>query len=70
MRLFIKSRAAALNLKMKDLIDELANRGIKVNGGDFSNYISGKKKAEKKADKVCDMADKYFTGEKKRGIND
>ena len=65
MRLFIKSRAAALNLKMKDLIDELANRGIKVNGGDFSNYISGKKNGEK-ADKVCDMADKILLEKEKR----
>lgn len=65
MRLFIKSRAAALNLKMKDLIDELAKRGIKVNNGDFSNYISGKKSGET-ADKVCDMADKILLEKEKR----
>ena len=65
MRLFIKSRAAALNLKMKDLIEELAKRGIKVNSGDFSNYISGKKNGEK-ADKVCDMADKILLEKEKR----
>ena len=65
MRLFIKSRAAALNLKMKDLIDELANRGLKVHGGDFSNYISGEKSGEK-ADKVCDMADQILLEKEKR----
>ena len=65
MRLFIKSRAAALNLKMKDLIDELANRGIKVNGGDFSNYISGKKKRRKKQTRFVTWQTKYYWRKKR-----
>jgi len=59
MRLFIKSRAAALNMTLKELIEEIDKRGIKVNNGDFSNYISGKKQGEM-ADRVCDTADKIL----------
>lgn len=59
MRLFIKSRAAALNMTLKELIEEIERRGIKVNNGDFSNYISGKKSGET-ADKVCNLADQIL----------
>lgn len=59
MRLFIKSRAAALNMTLKELIEEINKRGVKVNNGDFSNYISGKKQGET-ADRVCDTADQIL----------
>ena len=67
MRLFIKSRAAALNMTLKELIEEIERRGIKVNNGDFSNYIGGKKSGET-ADRICGMADQILL-EKERKVN-
>lgn len=59
MRLFIKSRCAALNMTLKELLEEIQKRGRTVNAGDFSNYISGKKQGET-ADSVCDLADQIL----------
>jgi len=56
LRFLIKSRLAALGLKSNDLIAEINKRGERINAGDFSNYISGKKRGDT-ADRVCELCD-------------
>ncbi|MHB1152064.1 MAG: hypothetical protein ACYCWE_09795 [Eubacteriales bacterium] len=59
MRYLIKSRVAALGKKLTDLHTEV-EKTRKVDYGNFTSYISGKKTGET-ADAIIEIADKIVT---------